>query len=159
MPIKAKILLVDDETEFAERVARLLERRGFLARTAYDGESAILALQEEDYDVMVLDLKMPGLDGITTLKKTLELGLLTQVLILTGHGSVDTALEAMKLGAYDYLAKPCQIEELVIKIDSAWEAKAAAEKRELEKKVKQASNSHWPTIPFLQKRKEKRNGE
>ena len=156
MPVVARILLVDDETEFVERVAILLERRGFSTRTVYDGESAILALQEKDFDVIVLDLKMPGLDGIATFRKTLQLELPTQVLILTGHGSIDTALEAMELGAHDYLAKPCEIEELVAKIDSAWDAKAVAEERKLAKK---ATGSPWPTIPFLQKRKEKQNGE
>ena len=74
-------------------------------------------------DVIVLDLKMPGMDGIATLKEIKKLGLFTETLILTGHGSIDTALEAMKLGAYDYLTKPCEIDDLVAKIEGAWEKK------------------------------------
>jgi DNA-binding NtrC family response regulator len=66
---------------------------------------------------------MPGMDGITTLKESVKLGLFTETLILTGHGSIDSALEAMKLGAYDYLTKPCEIDELVAKIEAAWEKK------------------------------------
>ena len=153
MPLKGKILLVDDETDFTDNVAKLLETRGFSAQAVHDGKSAIHALQEEDYDVMVLDLKMPGLDGIATLKKALELGLSTQVLILTGHGSVDTALDAMKLGAYDYLAKPCEIDELVERINGAWDTKALAEKKELEQKVKQASESPRAALSFFKKKK------
>ena len=70
--------------------------------------------------MVVLDLKMPGMDGITTLKEIKKLGLFTETLILTGHGAIDTALEAMKLGAYVYLTKPCEIDELVNKIEGAW---------------------------------------
>lgn len=84
------------------------------------GDSAVQALEEDDFDVVVLDLKMPGMDGITTLKEIKKLGLFTETLILTGHGAIDTALEAMKLGAYVYLTKPCEIDELVNKIEGAW---------------------------------------
>jgi DNA-binding NtrC family response regulator len=87
------------------------------------GDAAIRELEQNHFDVTVLDLKMPGMDGITTLKEIKKLGLFTETLILTGHGSIDTALEAMKLGAYDYLTKPCEIEELVTKIEAAWEKK------------------------------------
>jgi len=87
------------------------------------GDSAIRELEHDHFDVIVLDLKMPGMDGITTLKEVMKLGLFTETLILTGHGSIDTALEAMKLGAYDYLTKPCEIDELVAKIEAAWEKK------------------------------------
>ena len=74
-------------------------------------------------DVVVLGLKMQGMNGLATLKEIKQLGLFTQTLILTGHGSIDTALEAVKLGAYDYLTKPCEIDELVAKIEKAWEKK------------------------------------
>lgn len=116
----AKILLVDDEEELTENMARLLESRGYSVNAVNGGESAIKALDKEKYDVMVLDLKMPGMDGITTLKELKKLNLLTQTLILTGHGAIETALEALKLGAYDYLTKPCEIDELVEKIEGAW---------------------------------------
>lgn len=80
-------------------------------------------LKKENFDVVVLDLKMPGMDGITTLKEIKKLDLFTETLILTGHGSIDSALEAVKLGAYDYLTKPCEIDELVAKIEGAWAKK------------------------------------
>ena len=76
---------------------------------------------------MVLDLKMPGIDGITTLREVKKLQLFTETLILTGHGAVSTALKAMKLEAYGYLTKPCEVDELVEKIEGAWEKKDTRE--------------------------------
>lgn len=131
----ARILLVDDEAEFTENMSRLLENRGYQVTAADDGESAIKALGQDRYDVMVLDLKMPGMDGITTLRKAKALQLFTETLILTGHGSIDTALEAMKLGAYDYLTKPCEVDELVEKIEGAWKKKGNEEREHLRKTI------------------------
>lgn len=119
----SRILLVDDETVFATNMTKLLTKRGYEVTPVHSGDSAIRVLQGESFDVIVLDLKMPGMDGIATLKEIKKMGLFTQVLILTGHGSIDTALEAIKLGAYDYLTKPCEIGELVSKIEGAWERK------------------------------------
>lgn len=90
----AKILLVDDELDFTENMSKLLKSRGYHVATANSGDTAIKALEKEKFDVMVLDLKMPGMDGITTLKEAKRLELITQTLILTGHGAIDTALEA-----------------------------------------------------------------
>jgi DNA-binding NtrC family response regulator len=115
----AKILLVDDEVEFTETTKRLLEHRGYDVTAVNSGDSAIKALGQGKYDVMVLDLKMPGMDGISTLKEIRKLQLHTQTLVLTGHGAINTALEAMKLGAYDYLTKPCDIDELTEKLEGA----------------------------------------
>lgn len=117
----AKILLVDDETVFADNMAKLLTVRGYRVSAVYNGHAALEKIQENEFDAVVLDLKMPGLDGIATLREIQKLGVVTQILILTGHGSIDTALEAVKLGAYDYLSKPCEINELVKKIEGAWE--------------------------------------
>ena len=125
----ARILLVDDEVEFTENVARLLEARGYHVESVNSGDGAIQALDREKFDVMVLDLKMPGMDGITTLKEVKKLDLFTQTLILTGHGAIETALEALKLGAYDYLTKPCEIDELVEKIEGAWKKNNEIEKK------------------------------
>lgn len=121
--IGSKILLVDDEVIFTRNMETLLDARGYRSTPVNSGAEAIRALENEDFDVVVLDLKMPGMDGLTTLKEIKKLGLFTQTLILTGHGSIDSALEAIKLGAYDYLTKPCQISELVEKIEGAWEIK------------------------------------
>jgi len=137
----SRILLVDDETVFTENMSALLTARGYRVTTANSGDSAIQALGENSFDVVVLDLKMPGMDGITTLKEIKKLGLLTETLILTGHGSIDTALEAVKLGAYDYLTKPCEIDELVDKIEGAWEKKDTGEKQEMMETVRKIVES------------------
>ena len=131
----AKILLVDDETDFTDTMSQLLRTRGYRVTAVNGGESAIKALGQEKYDVMVLDLKMPGMDGMATLKEAKKLELFTETLILTGHATVDTALEAIKLGAYDYLTKPCEIDELVQKIQGAWKKKDATEKQEIKKNI------------------------
>jgi DNA-binding NtrC family response regulator len=112
-------LLVDDETIFTKNMSKLLHNRGYQVVAVNSGDSAIRELEQNRFDVIVLDLKMPGMDGISTLKEIMKLGLFTETLILTGHGSIDSALEAMKLGAYDYLTKPCEIDELVAKIEAA----------------------------------------
>ena len=119
----SRVLLVDDETIFTKNMAKLLKFRGYEVAAVNSGDAANRELEQNHFDVIVLDLKMPGMDGIATLKEIIKLGLFTETLILTGHGSIDTALEAMKLGAYDYLTKPCEIDELVAKIEAAWEKK------------------------------------
>jgi len=137
----SRILLVDDEVVFTNNMSKLLTNRGYRVTAVNSGDSAIRTLQEQGFDVIVLDLKMPGMDGLATLREIKKLGLFTQTLILTGHGSIDTALEAIKLGAYDYLTKPCEIEELVAKIEGAWEKKDAAEQREMEEKIQKVVES------------------
>jgi DNA-binding NtrC family response regulator len=139
--IGSKILLVDDELVFTENMKKLLATRGYLVTAVNSGHSAIQALEEKDFDVVVLDLKMPGMDGITTLKEIQKLGLFTETLILTGHGSIDTALEAIKLGAYDYLTKPCEIHELVAKIEGAWEKKDGEAKKDMQEKIQKVVES------------------
>jgi DNA-binding NtrC family response regulator len=126
---KADILLVDDEVVFTTNMSRLLSSRGYQVTAVNNGEEAIRALKEKPFDVMVLDLKMPLMDGITTLQQMKNLGLLTEVLILTGHGSMDTAFKAIEMGAYDYVTKPCEIAELVSKIEAAHARKRVKEKK------------------------------
>ena len=140
------ILLVDDEEVFTTNMSKLLKNRGYRVSAVNDGDSAIRALQEDRYDVVVLDLKMPGMDGITTLKEIQRLGLFTETLILTGHGSIDTALEALKLGAYDYLTKPCEIDDLVEKIEGAWRKKDSAEQADMQEKIQKVIES--PSAAF-----------
>ena len=125
----AKILLVDDEVVFANNMSKLLNRRGYQVTAVNGGDTALRSLMENPFDVMVLDLKMPGMDGIAVLHEMKKLGLVTEVLVLTGHGSIDTALEAIQLGAYDYLTKPCEIAELVSKIEAALERKTSKESK------------------------------
>ena len=125
----ARILLVDDEAVFANNMSKLLTRRGYQVTAVNSGDEALRALMDTPFDVMVLDLKMPGMDGIATMHEMKKLGLFTEVLILTGHGSIDTALEAIQIGAYDYVTKPCEIAELVSKIEAAFERKSIKDKK------------------------------
>jgi DNA-binding NtrC family response regulator len=137
----SKILLVDDEVVFTTNMSKLLANRGYRVIAVNSGGAAIRAMQEDDFDVVVLDLKMPGMDGITTLTEIKKLGLFTETLILTGHGSIDTALEAIKLGAYDYLTKPCEIGDLVAKIEGAWEKKDDAQRKDIQDKIQKVVES------------------
>jgi DNA-binding NtrC family response regulator len=137
----SKILLVDDEVVFTNNMSKLLSNRGYRVTAVNSGDAAIRAMEEDGFDVVVLDLKMPGMDGITTLKEIKKLGLFTETLILTGHGSIDSALEAIKLGAYDYLTKPCEIGDLVAKIEGAWEKKDDAEKQDIQEKIQKVVES------------------
>ncbi|UCE54444.1 MAG: response regulator [Desulfobacterales bacterium] len=151
--IGSKILLVDDEVVFTKNMAKLLTNRGYIVTEVNSGDSAIRALEEKDFDVVVLDLKMPGMDGITTLKEIKKLGLFTETLILTGHGSIDTALEAIKLGAYDYLTKPCEIDELVAKIESAWQKKDGEVKKDMHEKIQKVVESPHDVFDLFPQKK------
>lgn len=139
--IGSRILLVDDEVVFTTNMTRLLNTMGYRVTAVNSGKAALQALEKDSFDVVVLDLKMPGMDGIATLKEIRKLGISTETLILTGHGAVDTALEAIKLGAYDYLTKPCEIGELVDKIEEAWDKKDESEKRELHDTIQKVVDS------------------
>ncbi len=147
----AKVLFVDDETRYAENMAKLLGNRGYRVVTANSGDQALQRLEEEDFDIIVLDLKMPGLDGIATLKEINERELLTETLILTGHGSIDTALEATKIGAFDYLTKPCEVQDLVDKIEEAWNKKSEVEQAERNEKIKKIIESPSAVFSMMKK--------
>jgi DNA-binding NtrC family response regulator len=151
----SRILLVDDEKVFTDNMTRLLTTRGYLVTAVDNGEAALQILGEKDFDVIVLDLKMPGMDGITTLKEICKLGIFTQTLILTGHGSIDTALEAIKLGAYDYLTKPCEIDDLVNKIEGAWGKKDEEEKKDTQEKIQKVVESPSSVFDLFPKSKGK----
>ena len=152
----SRILLVDDEIVFTNNMSKLLTARGYRVTTVNSGDSAIQALDKEDFDVVVLDLKMPGMDGITTLREIKKLGLFTETLILTGHGAIDTALEAVKLGAYDYLTKPCEIDELVDKIEGAWRKKDDEVKKDIQDKIKKVVESPASVFDVFPKGPKKR---
>jgi DNA-binding NtrC family response regulator len=124
---KAEILLVDDEAVFAANMSRLLKTRGYTVTAVSDGRQALDALGGKGFDVMVLDLKMPVMNGIETLRRMKELSISTEVLVLTAHGTMDTAFEAIEMGAFDYVTKPCDVQELVGKIEAAYARKRAKE--------------------------------
>ena len=114
-----RVLLVDDEEVFCNNMSKLLNKRGYQVNAVNGGEEAIRILQDHPYDVVVLDLKMPGMNGIATLKKMKEMGVSVQTIMLTGHGGLDSAMEAVKLGAYDYIPKPCEVDELSVMINNS----------------------------------------
>jgi DNA-binding response OmpR family regulator len=124
-----KVLIVDDEKDFTELLSERLETRGFKTRIAFDGNEAISRLNEENADVVLLDVMMPGKSGVETLKEIKNSWPITEVIMLTGHGTVETAIEGMKLGAYDYLIKPTETEDLSQKITSAYQRKSDHEER------------------------------
>jgi len=116
----AKVLLVDDEREFATILTQRLTRRNYSVAFAHSGKDALAQLEEDkDIEVVILDIKMPGLDGIETLKLIREKWPLVELIMHTGHSTLASAINAIKLGAYDYLLKPIEIEELVSKIEKA----------------------------------------
>ena len=125
----AKVLLVDDEKDFVEVLAERLQNRGFEVRQAFNGEDAINLLNQQDADVVILDVLMPGKDGVQTLSEIKQLKPLTEVIMLTGYGTIETAIQGMKFGAYDYLMKPTETEDLVVKINKAYKLKSEHEER------------------------------
>ena len=131
---KIKVLMVDDEAQFRSTTKKILTRRGFETILAESGEEAIKKLKENP-DVVILDVKMPGMDGHQTLNEIKKLYPQLPVIMLTGHGSMPSAQEALISGAFDYLSKPCDIDLLANKITDAHEQKKKEDVRE-EKKVK-----------------------
>ncbi len=117
---KPRLLLVDDEIPFITNLLKLLSRRGYEVSTAYDGESALRLLQEQEFDVVILDQNMPGKDGISVLKDLKAIQPHLEVIILTGFSSIDKALKGCELGAYDYVSKPIQLGDLEAKIRQAF---------------------------------------
>jgi DNA-binding NtrC family response regulator len=114
-----RVLLVDDEVGYVSILAKRLARRHFQVSTALSGTEGIRALREQDFDVAVLDLKMADMDGIEVLKVFKTMFPKMAVIMLTGHGSEQAAREGMQSGAFDYLTKPCELEDLVQKICQA----------------------------------------
>lgn len=131
------VMLVDDEVPFVDTMTRRLSKRGFEILQAYSGSEALQGLAKNPkVDVVILDVKMPGMDGIETLREVKKAFPLVEVIMLTGHATVETAIEGMRLGAFDYLMKPCDIDELVAKVQEAKEKKARHENKIVEAKAK-----------------------
>ncbi|MCJ2164504.1 MULTISPECIES: response regulator [unclassified Pseudodesulfovibrio] len=133
----ARILLVDDEQGFVDTMAKRLENRGFTVRSAYNGQDGINALGGDvNFDVVILDVKMPGMDGNEVLKVIKAEFPLVEVIMLTGHATVESAIEGMKGGAFDYMMKPCNLEELIAKVGDAYDKKQAHETKILEARAR-----------------------
>lgn len=129
-----KLLLVDDEKPFVETMMKRLKKRDIDVNPAYDGEEALEYLdQHSGIEVVILDIKMPNMDGMTALKEIKSRFPLIEVIMLTGHATVETGIEGMKMGAFDYLMKPCDMEQLIQKVNEA-----AKRKRDQEEKIMEA---------------------
>ena len=126
---KLRVLIVDDEADFLETIVMRLQRRKIDAYGVDSGKKALEIVENERFDVVVLDVLMPGLDGIETLKLLKKKKPFIEVIILTGHGSVESGLQGMQFGAFDYIMKPADLDELLEKIQQAYERKRIHEER------------------------------
>jgi DNA-binding NtrC family response regulator len=138
----ANLLLVDDETAFLDAMTKRLTRRDFKVLTASSGMDALEILSEssEKVEVIILDVKMPGMDGIETLSEIKRKHPLVEVVMLTGHATVASAIEGMKQGAYDYLMKPCDMDTLVAKVTAAVGKKRQHEQKIIEARIKEITS-------------------
>lgn len=136
--VPPSVLLVDDEASFVETLSKRIAKRGLQVSYSLSGQEALDTLKSDDaasdVDVIILDIKMPGMDGLETLAAIKRKHPSLEVIMLTGHATVESAIEGMKAGAFDYLMKPCDIDLLLAKID-----RAVAKKREHEEKILQAT--------------------
>ena len=117
--IPTRVLLVDDEKDFVEMLGLRLKEAGENVTPAHSGQEGLKALEEKEIDVVILDILMPGMDGIATLKEIKRRFPLVEVIMLTGHGTTESAVKGLKLGAFDYLLKPAHFGELTAKLESA----------------------------------------
>lgn len=127
--IPTRVLVVDDEKDFVEMFSLRLEEGGEKVTRSYSGQECLEILEKNSIDVVILDIKMPGMDGIETLKEIKKRFPLVEVIMLTGHGTIETAVEGMKLGAADYLLKPADFDELATKLEIARKRKDQQEER------------------------------
>ena len=135
--MKTRVLIVDDEEEFVKALSERLTIRDYDVSTSLSGEEAVKKLEHYLFDVVILDVLMPGMGGIETLREIKKIKPLIEVIMLTGNATVETAIEGLKLGAFDFLMKPCKTEDLVVKIDKAYDKKAEHEERIRAAKVEQ----------------------
>lgn len=139
---KMRIMLVDDEERFLATTQKLLAKKGYDVVTATGGAEALERLALQNIHVVVLDVKMPGMDGITTLKEIKRLFPLVEVIMLTGHATVESAVDGLKSGAIDYLMKPCDIDDLLGKAEDAYERR-----QHLEEKIRMAQSRMYSKSP------------
>ncbi len=124
-----KILLVDDEPDFLGILGKRLGKRQLEASLAHSGEEAVAFVRDNPVDVVVLDVKMEGMDGLETLREIKAVSPIIEVIMLTGHADMEAAIQGMELGAFDYLMKPADFDELVYKLEDAYKKKILHEKK------------------------------
>jgi len=124
---KFRVLVVDDELDFLETIIKRLQARNINVMGAESGRQALELMAEKDFDVVILDVKMPGMDGIEALREMKKRKPLVEVILLTGHASVESGIQGMQLGAFDYVMKPVALDELLEKMRQAYERKLVQE--------------------------------
>jgi DNA-binding NtrC family response regulator len=148
-----RVLVVDDETDFLETIVNRLNKRNIDTTGCGSGEKALELMKQKLFDVVILDIKMPGgMDGIEALREMKKIQPLAEVILLTGHASVETSIEGMKIGAFDYLLKPIKLEELMTKLAQAFEKKDSHEQKIRSAKIKELMR--FPGRVFEQEKKE-----
>jgi DNA-binding NtrC family response regulator len=139
---KMKMMLVDDEERFLATTQKLLQKKGYDVVTAGSGPDALDMLEKKNIHVVVLDVKMPGMDGIQTLREIKTRYPLTEVIMLTGHATVESAVDGLKCGATDYLMKPTDVDDLIQKAEEAFE-----KRQRLEEKIRLAQSKKYMKSP------------
>jgi DNA-binding NtrC family response regulator len=137
----AKVLLVDDEKEFTDTLAERMRFRGLLVDVAGSGAEALEMVGPGVYDAVILDVAMPGMDGIETLKRLLALNPDLQVILLTGQATIRTGVEAMKSGAVEFLEKPARLEDLLVRVERARASAAESRERRMAERVNEILRS------------------
>lgn len=137
----ASVLLVDDETDFLDLLSERLRNRGMSVSTVTCGQDALQMIDQHDFDIVVIDLSMPGMDGIETIKRIKARRPHTETIMLTGHATLQSGIEAMKCGAEDYLEKPADINLLLIKINEAQHRRIMELEKSSQEDVKQIIKS------------------
>ncbi len=139
---KMRMMLVDDEERFLSTTKKLLSRKGYEVFTAISGAEALEKLRSHGIHVVILDVKMPGMDGMETLKAIKASFPLVEVIMLTGHGTVESAVDGLKSGATDYLMKPTDVNDLIQKAEEAFE-----KRMKLEEKIRMAQSRRYMKSP------------
>jgi DNA-binding NtrC family response regulator len=124
-----RVLVVDDEPDFLETLVKRLKRRKVDASGVSSGLEAMQLLEQEHFDVVILDIRMPGMDGLETLREMKRKRPLMEVILLTGHASVESGMQGMQLGAFDYVMKPAELEDILEKVRQAFERKTLHEEK------------------------------
>jgi len=135
-------MLVDDEERYLQTTRKLIEKKGYEVLTALSGEEALEKLKPQNVHVVILDVKMPGMDGNQTLKAIKTLYPLVEVIMLTGHGTMDSAIDGLKSGAFDYLVKPADIDDIIEKAMEAFE-----KRQHREEKIRVAQSKKYMRSP------------
>ena len=139
--VEAKVLLVDDEQDFLDTLSSRLEMRGLKVSAVSSGEDAVKEATHQEYDAIIVDLAMPGIDGLETLKRIKAINPNAEIIMLTGQASVKSGVEAMKLGAGDYLQKPVDLAELMEKIGEAKDKKMLVLQKESQEELRKIIKS------------------